>query len=101
MVSSSHGHRRNGARLAGVRAGVVVLVADADRGTLVGASAIGPRADEWISQVTLAVRAEIPVATLVDTIQPFPAVSEALFPAYEELLGNLAEDYSPSAEKTS
>lgn len=63
--------------------GVVVLVADADRGTLIGASAIGPRADEWISQVTLAVRAQIPVGTLVDTIQPFPAVSEALFPAYE------------------
>ncbi|MEO8106318.1 MAG: NAD(P)/FAD-dependent oxidoreductase [Actinomycetes bacterium] len=69
--------------------GVVVLVADSDRGTLVGASAIGPRADEWISQVTLAVRAEIPVATLVDTIQPFPAVSEVLFPAYERLLDSI------------
>jgi dihydrolipoamide dehydrogenase len=65
--------------------GVVVLTADADRGTLVGASAIGPRADEWISQVTLAIRAGVPIATLVDTIQPFPAVSEILFPAYEEL----------------
>jgi dihydrolipoamide dehydrogenase len=71
-------------------AGVLVLTADADRGTLLGASAIGPRADEWISQVTLAVRAEIPVATLVDTIQPFPAVSEALFPAYERLLAQLS-----------
>lgn len=70
-------------------AGVVVLVVDADRGTLVGASAIGPRADEWISQVTLAVRAQVPVATLVDTIQPFPTVSEALFPAYEDLLSQL------------
>jgi len=69
--------------------GVVVLVADADRGTLVGASAIGPRADEWIAQVTLAIRAEVPVETLVDTIQPFPAVSEALFPAYEDLLSQL------------
>ncbi len=69
--------------------GIVVLNADAERGTLIGASAIGPRADEWIAQVTLAVRAGIPVATLVDTIQPFPAVSEALFPAYERLLGQL------------
>jgi pyruvate/2-oxoglutarate dehydrogenase complex dihydrolipoamide dehydrogenase (E3) component len=70
--------------------GVVVLVADAERGTLIGASAIGPRADEWISQVTLAVRSQVPVATLVDTIQPFPAVSEALFPAYEDLLRQLS-----------
>ena len=65
--------------------GAVVLVADASRGVLIGASAIGPRADEWIAQVTLAIRAAVPVATLADTIQPFPAVSEALFPAYEEL----------------
>jgi pyruvate/2-oxoglutarate dehydrogenase complex dihydrolipoamide dehydrogenase (E3) component len=69
--------------------GVLVVNADADRGTLVGGSAIGPRADEWISQVTLAVRAQVPVATLVDTIQPFPAVSETLFPAYESLLEQL------------
>ena len=66
--------------------GVLVMVADAEKECLVGASALGPRADEWIAQVTLAIRAEVPLATLVDTIQPFPAVSEALFPAYEDLL---------------
>ena len=71
--------------------GVVVLNADAERGILIGASAVGPRADEWIAQVTLAVRAEVPIATLVDTIQPFPAVSEALFPAYERLLEQLRD----------
>jgi dihydrolipoamide dehydrogenase len=71
--------------------GVLVLNADAERGVLIGASAIGPRADEWIAQVTLAVRAQVPVATLVDTIQPFPAVSEALFPAYERLLDQLVD----------
>lgn len=70
--------------------GVLVLNADADTGTLISGSAIGPRADEWISQVTLAIRAQIPVAVLVDTVQPFPAVSEALFPAYEDLLAQLS-----------
>jgi dihydrolipoamide dehydrogenase len=69
--------------------GVVVLVADRGTRTLVGASAIGPRADEWISQVTLAIRARVPIEVLVDTIQPFPAVSEALFPAYESMLAEL------------
>ncbi|HEX5016050.1 MAG TPA: NAD(P)/FAD-dependent oxidoreductase [Actinomycetes bacterium] len=65
--------------------GVLVLVADAERSVLVGASALGPRSDEWIAQVTLAIRAQVPIDTLVDTIQPFPAVSESLFPAYEEV----------------
>jgi dihydrolipoamide dehydrogenase len=69
--------------------GVVVVTADRATRTLVGASAIGPRADDWMAQVTLAVRARVPVDVLVDTIQPFPAVSEALFPAYESLLAQL------------
>jgi dihydrolipoamide dehydrogenase len=69
--------------------GIVVLTADRASKTLVGASAIGLRADEWISQVTLAIRARVPVEVLVDTIQPFPAVSEALFPAYESVLSQL------------
>jgi len=70
--------------------GVVVLVADASSGVLLGASAIAPRADEWIAQVTLAIRAAVPVRTLADTIQPFPAVSEALHGAYEELERSLS-----------
>ncbi|MFL6288912.1 MAG: dihydrolipoyl dehydrogenase family protein [Actinomycetes bacterium] len=65
--------------------GTLVLTADADRGTILGASAIGMRSDDWISQITLAIRAQVPLSVLVDTIQPFPAASEALFPAYEDL----------------
>jgi dihydrolipoamide dehydrogenase len=70
--------------------GVLVLVADKSSATLIGASALGPRADEWIAQVTLAIRARIPLSTLVDTVQPFPAVSEVLFPAYEQLLAKVS-----------
>jgi dihydrolipoamide dehydrogenase len=69
--------------------GTLVLVADCARRTVVGASAVGPHAEEWIAQATLAVRAQVPVDVLVDTIQPFPAVSEALFPAYERLVSQL------------
>lgn len=65
--------------------GTLVVTGDAGKGTILGASAVGMRSDDWISQITLAIRAEVPLSVLVDTIQPFPAASEALFPAYEDL----------------
>ncbi|MHB8572508.1 MAG: dihydrolipoyl dehydrogenase family protein [Candidatus Dormibacteria bacterium] len=69
----------------GEAGGMVTLVADRARGVLVGASAIGPRADEWISHLVLAVRAAVPLTTLADTVFPFPTLSEASLPAFWEL----------------
>jgi pyruvate/2-oxoglutarate dehydrogenase complex dihydrolipoamide dehydrogenase (E3) component len=48
-------------------------------GVLVGAVAVGPEAGEWLGQLTLAVRARVPVDVLRDTIQPYPTFSEAIF----------------------
>ena len=67
------------------RRGFVKLYADAGRGVLVGATAVGPEAGEWLGQLTLAVKAEVPVETLRDTIQPFPTFSEAIFFAARDL----------------
>ena len=52
---------------------------------LVGAVAVGPEAGEWLGQLTLAVRAEVPIDVLLDTIQPYPTFSEAIFSALVEL----------------
>jgi dihydrolipoamide dehydrogenase len=67
------------------RPGFVKVVADPGRRVLVGAVAVGPEAGEWCQQLTLAVRAEVPVEVLLDTIQPFPTFSEAIFFALREL----------------
>jgi pyruvate/2-oxoglutarate dehydrogenase complex dihydrolipoamide dehydrogenase (E3) component len=67
------------------RPGFLKLFADPERQVVVGAVAVGPEAGEWIGQITLAVRAEVPVATLRDNIQPFPTFSEVVYFAAREL----------------
>jgi pyruvate/2-oxoglutarate dehydrogenase complex dihydrolipoamide dehydrogenase (E3) component len=67
------------------RPGILKLYADPQRRVLVGATAVGPEAGEWIGQLTLAVRAQVPVDVLRDTIQPFPTFSEAVYFAARDL----------------
>jgi dihydrolipoamide dehydrogenase len=67
------------------RAGFVKVAADPERRVLVGAVAIGPEAGEWCQQLTLAIRAEVPIDVLLDVIQPYPTFSEAVFLALQEL----------------
>jgi dihydrolipoamide dehydrogenase len=52
---------------------------------LTGAYALGPEAGEWLQQATLAIRAQVPLDVLTDTIQPFPTFSEAYVSALLEL----------------
>jgi pyruvate/2-oxoglutarate dehydrogenase complex dihydrolipoamide dehydrogenase (E3) component len=67
------------------RHGFVKLAADPERRVLVGAVAVGPEAGEWCQQLTLAIRAEVQIDTLLDVIQPFPTFSEAVLWALLEL----------------
>jgi pyruvate/2-oxoglutarate dehydrogenase complex dihydrolipoamide dehydrogenase (E3) component len=68
------------------RNGFVRLFADPKARTLVGAIAVGPQAAEWLGQLTLAVRSATPVDVLLDTIQPYPTFSEAIFLALRDLV---------------
>jgi dihydrolipoamide dehydrogenase len=72
------------------RDGFVRVFADPGQRVLVGAVCVGPQAAEWLGQFTLAIRAEIKVDTLLDTIQPYPTFSEGLFYALQELQGELS-----------
>jgi pyruvate/2-oxoglutarate dehydrogenase complex dihydrolipoamide dehydrogenase (E3) component len=67
------------------RPGFLKLAADANDSIVVGAVAVGPESGEWIGQLTLAVRARVSVDTLLDTIQPYPTFSEAIFGALQGL----------------
>jgi pyruvate/2-oxoglutarate dehydrogenase complex dihydrolipoamide dehydrogenase (E3) component len=72
------------------RDGFVRVFADPKERVVVGAVAVGPQAAEWLGQLTLAVRSATPVDVLLDTIQPYPTFSEAIFFALRELEDVLA-----------
>ena len=67
------------------RPGFLKVFADPEKRVLVGACAVGPEAGEWLGQLTFAIRAEVPIDVLLDTIQPYPTFSEAVFFAVRDL----------------
>jgi pyruvate/2-oxoglutarate dehydrogenase complex dihydrolipoamide dehydrogenase (E3) component len=74
----------------GASGGPLILVADRKQGVLIGAAALGPGADDWICEAGLAIRAEVPLATLADVVHPFPTYAQG----FEEPLRDLAAQIS-------
>lgn len=65
-------------RIDGSTQGWLKLIADAGTGSLLGATGVGGRAEEWISEVSQALRSGIQVTDFVDVVHPFPTFSEEL-----------------------
>jgi pyruvate/2-oxoglutarate dehydrogenase complex dihydrolipoamide dehydrogenase (E3) component len=65
--------------------GELGLLADHERQVLVGAWAVAPLAGEWIHQAALAIKTEVPLAVLRDTVAQFPTFSEAYLKGVEAL----------------
>ncbi len=62
----------------GSAGGRLILVAGRQGGVLVGASAVGTGADDWISEAGVANRGQAPVRVLADVVHPFPTNASSL-----------------------
>jgi dihydrolipoamide dehydrogenase len=65
--------------------GELSVVFDRARRVMVGAWAVSPLASEWIHQAVLAIKAEIELDVLLDTVAQFPSYSEAFLSALQQL----------------
>jgi pyruvate/2-oxoglutarate dehydrogenase complex dihydrolipoamide dehydrogenase (E3) component len=65
--------------------GELSVVFHRQRRVMLGAWAVAPLASEWIHQAVLAVKAEIPLDVLRETVAQFPSYSEAYFFALQQL----------------
>jgi pyruvate/2-oxoglutarate dehydrogenase complex dihydrolipoamide dehydrogenase (E3) component len=65
--------------------GFIKVVADADRGVLVGATTAGPAGGEMIGALAVAVHAEVPITTLLSQIWAYPTFHRGIGDALKAL----------------
>ncbi len=76
--------------------GIIKLVADMDRGVLVGATSVGPNGGEVLSGLTIAVKAQVPLETLRHTIYAYPTFHRGI----DAALADLDEKYAQEVGST-
>ncbi len=90
VVSRSDPAEATRARIADFHRGTLKLVADRERGALVGATLVTPRAGEILGELLVAIKLGIPLKTLADVIHPFPAFNRVLGASLGELAAKVA-----------
>jgi pyruvate/2-oxoglutarate dehydrogenase complex dihydrolipoamide dehydrogenase (E3) component len=69
--------------------GLIKVVADRERGVLVGATSMGPAGGEVLGLLTLAVHARVPIATLRSMIYAYPTFHRGIEDALRDLQASL------------
>ena len=69
--------------------GRLILVADRAQEVLVGAAGVGPGADDWISEASVAIRASVPLRLPAGVVHPFPTVAQGCEVPPRELAAQL------------
>jgi pyruvate/2-oxoglutarate dehydrogenase complex dihydrolipoamide dehydrogenase (E3) component len=77
--------------------GLIKLVADRERKVLVGATIVSPRAGEMLSELSLALKLQVPISSMEDLVHPFPTFSRVLQWMFAELGSKLEEPVKPPA----
>jgi pyruvate/2-oxoglutarate dehydrogenase complex dihydrolipoamide dehydrogenase (E3) component len=70
--------------------GAIKLIGDRERGVLIGATLVTPRAGEILGELVLAIKLATPLKLLADVIHPFPAFNRVLGQVLEELAAKAA-----------
>jgi pyruvate/2-oxoglutarate dehydrogenase complex dihydrolipoamide dehydrogenase (E3) component len=65
--------------------GALKLIGDRERGVLIGATLVTPRAAEIAGELVLAIKLGVPLRTLIDVVHPFPAFNRVLGASLEAL----------------
>jgi pyruvate/2-oxoglutarate dehydrogenase complex dihydrolipoamide dehydrogenase (E3) component len=66
--------------------GFIKVIADRQRGVLIGATSAGPSGGEVLGALSVAIHAEVPVATLRSTIWAYPTFHRAIGDAVRALV---------------
>jgi len=77
--------------------GALKLVGDRERGTLIGATLVTPRAAEILGELILAIKVGTPLNALADVIHPFPAFNRMLGESLNTLAAQVTQ---PSAARS-
>ena len=67
--------------------GFVKIITNKETGEILGAQMIGPRASDLVHEVAAAMRGELTVDYIADTIHSHPTLSEVVMEAAEDCFG--------------
>jgi len=73
--------------ITGETEGFIKVVTDKDSGEILGAQMVGPRCSDLVHEVAVAMKGEIVVDTLAETVHSHPTLSEAVMEAAEDCFG--------------